>query len=82
MRTAKLFRNGRSQAVRLPKDFRFTGQEVFIKKTSQGVILIPKEESPLDICAGNLVKYDEPFMIARTQSEKQQCRVGLDELYD
>jgi antitoxin VapB len=31
-RTAKLFRNGRSQAVRLPADFRFEGNEVFIRK--------------------------------------------------
>jgi antitoxin VapB len=33
-RTAKLFRNGRSQAVRLPSDFRFEGSEVFIRKDS------------------------------------------------
>jgi antitoxin VapB len=33
-RTAKLFRNGRSQAVRLPADFRFEGTEVFIRKDS------------------------------------------------
>ena len=33
-RTAKLFRNGRSQAVRLPADFRFEGSEVFIRKDS------------------------------------------------
>jgi len=31
MRTAKLFQNGQSQAVRLPKEFRFEGEEVFIK---------------------------------------------------
>jgi len=31
-RTAKLFRNGRSQAVRLPSDFRFEGTEVFIRR--------------------------------------------------
>jgi antitoxin VapB len=33
-RTAKLFRNGRSQAVRLPAEFRFEGSEVFIRKDS------------------------------------------------
>jgi antitoxin VapB len=33
-RTAKLFRNGRSQAVRLPAEFRFEGNEVFIRKDS------------------------------------------------
>ena len=38
-KTAKLFRNGRSQAVRLPKEFRFPGDRVRIRKTSNGVLL-------------------------------------------
>lgn len=41
MTTAKLFQTGRSQAVRLPKAFRFEGQEVAIKRVSNGVLLIP-----------------------------------------
>jgi antitoxin VapB len=41
MKTAKLFRNGRSQAVRLPKEFRLEGDEVYIKKTGNVVQLIP-----------------------------------------
>ncbi|MBZ5536273.1 MAG: type II toxin-antitoxin system VapB family antitoxin [Acidobacteriia bacterium] len=44
METAKLFRNGRSQAVRLPKEFAFAGKEVFIKKISGVVVLIPKSD--------------------------------------
>lgn len=39
--TAKLFRNGRSQAVRLPKDFRFPGDEVRIRREGDAVILEP-----------------------------------------
>jgi len=35
--------NGRSQAVRLPKAYRFDGTEVFIEKTAEGVLLIPKD---------------------------------------
>lgn len=42
MTTAKLFQTGRSQAVRLPKAFRFEGQEVFIKRVSNGVLLLPQ----------------------------------------
>jgi antitoxin VapB len=38
---AKLFRNGRSQAVRLPLEFRFEGEEVRIRKVAQGVLLEP-----------------------------------------
>jgi antitoxin VapB len=40
-KTAKLFRNGRSQAVRLPKEFRFEGDEVTVRKMGAGVYLEP-----------------------------------------
>lgn len=43
MITAKLFENGRSQAVRLPKEYRFPGNEVAINKVGDIVILTPKE---------------------------------------
>ena len=39
--TAKLFRNGRSQAVRLPKEFRFEGNEVRIRRMGESVVLEP-----------------------------------------
>ncbi len=44
MDTAKVFETGRSQAIRLPKKFRFTGDEVFIQKLGDVVMLIPKEK--------------------------------------
>ena len=40
-KVAKLFRNGRSQAVRLPREFRFEGDRVRIRKTARGVLLEP-----------------------------------------
>ena len=43
--TAKIFQNGRSQAVRLPKEFRFKGSEVKISKKGDKVILEPLERS-------------------------------------
>ena len=43
MATAKIFRNGRSQAVRLPKEFRFEGEEVNIRRSGRKVILEPKK---------------------------------------
>ena len=42
METAKIFTKGRSQAVRIPKAFRFEGDDVHIKKTADEVLLIPK----------------------------------------
>src|SRR5438552_17366213 len=46
-RTAKLFRNGRSQAVRLPSDYRFEGSEVFVRRdpATGDVILSRRPES-------------------------------------
>ena len=44
METAKLFKNGQSQAVRLPKEYRFEGKDVYIKKMDGIVLLIPKED--------------------------------------
>jgi len=38
---AKLFMNGRSQAVRLPREFRFEGKQVRIRKVGKGVLLEP-----------------------------------------
>ena len=42
MKTAKVFRHGDSQAVRLPKEFRFDAEEVIIKRAAGGVLLLPK----------------------------------------
>lgn len=44
-KTAKLFMNGRSQAVRLPQEFRFEGKEVYIHRDGNKVILSPKSKS-------------------------------------
>lgn len=43
METAKIFENGRSQAVRLPKKFRFNVDEVVVQRLGDAVILVPKE---------------------------------------
>jgi len=41
MQTARLFANGRSQAVRLPKEYQFKGENVYIQKVGEAVILVP-----------------------------------------
>ncbi len=43
MKTAKIFRSGNSQAVRLPKEFCITDDEVFIKKAGDNLVLMPKQ---------------------------------------
>ena len=71
MKTAKIFQNGQSQAVRLPKEFRFDGQEVFIKKSGHVVCLIPKTDS-WDVLFDSLNKFSRDFMTERVQPEQDK----------
>ena len=75
MRTAKLFKNGRSQAVRLPKEFRFDGTQVFIKRVGNMVVLIPEQDS-WQTLFDSLEQFSDDFMESRNQPE-QQVREGL-----
>lgn len=61
MQTAKIFQNGRSQAVRLPKAFRLTGTEVKITREGNKIILEPIELS-WDDWFKNLEQIPEDFM--------------------
>lgn len=61
MTSAKLFPNGRSQAVRLPQEFRFKGSEVRIRHFGLGVLLEPARID-LDSWWTALESFDEPFM--------------------
>ena len=70
MKTAKLFRNGQSQAVRLPKEFRFECEEVFIKKVGNTVVLIPTSHS-WESLFDSLAKFSDDFMTERNQPEQQ-----------
>lgn len=72
MDTAKLFQTGRSQAVRLPKAFRFEGEEVFIKRVGNGVLLIPKDRKPWQSMLESLKKFEGT--IERNQPEKSDER--------
>jgi antitoxin VapB len=68
MKTAKIFQNGQSQAVRLPKEFRFEDSEVFIKKSGNVVQLIPRSDS-WNSLFGSLKKFSRDFMSERIQPE-------------
>jgi antitoxin VapB len=66
MQTAKIFTNGRSQAVRLPKEYRFSGDDVFINKIGNIVVLIPKDD-PWSVLANSLDQFSDDFMEDRNQ---------------
>jgi antitoxin VapB len=80
METAKVFWSGRSQAVRLPKEFRFDGNEVRIRRHGTAVILepIPTDWAWLDALTGPV---DADFRLSATEQPAPQERPELDELF-
>ncbi len=76
METAKLFANGRSQAVRLPKQFAFSGDEVYIKKIDGVVLLIPKDD-PWRPFLESLSKFTDDFMAGGREQGRLQKRESL-----
>jgi antitoxin VapB len=70
MDTAKLFQSGRSQAVRLPKDYRFRGSEVVVKHFGNGVLLLPLDD-PWQMLAAGLEAFEPGFVLSREQPEQQ-----------
>ncbi|WP_038249417.1 type II toxin-antitoxin system antitoxin VapB [Ghiorsea bivora] len=73
MNTAKIFQNGRSQAVRLPKEFRFEGDEVFVHKVGNAVVLLPIQHS-WDTLFESLNQFSEDFMSDGRQQPLPQQR--------
>lgn len=71
MDKAKIFQNGRSQAVRLPKEFRFKSKEVYIRKEGQNIILSEKPDSWTDFfCSTSKATAD--FMQEREQLDLEE----------
>ncbi|MCX7794653.1 MAG: antitoxin [Thermodesulfovibrionales bacterium] len=70
MKKSKLFKNGQSQAVKLPKEFRLKGEHVFIKKYGNNLILIPAQSS-WDSLIASLDKFSDDFMIDRIQDRDE-----------
>lgn len=77
METARVFWSGRSQAVRLPKEFRFDTDEVRIRRRGRAVILepVPQDWDWLDAVVGPL---DRDFAEAAAEEPDDQIRPGLD----
>jgi antitoxin VapB len=61
MQTARLFVNGRSQAVRLPKEYQFEGEDVYIQKVGDAVILFPVDKEWKTFLYG-LNSFSDDFM--------------------
>ena len=72
MKSAKVFRNGRSQAIRLPKEFRVDGSEVYLKKTSEGFLVISRD--PWEIFLEGVAELPSDFIAAGRQQARAQKR--------
>lgn len=72
MQTARIFTNGNSQAVRLPKEFRFDEEEVVIKKLGDIVVLLPKRYRAESLMA--MLQEIGPMDIERQQPAELQER--------
>lgn len=70
MEIAKVFQTGRSQAVRLPKAFRFNGSEVAIKSFSRGVLLMPIDNR-WDVMLEAVNEFEVGFQLERANQGKQ-----------
>ncbi|MBS1967054.1 MAG: antitoxin [Chloroflexi bacterium SZAS-1] len=70
MDTAKIFQNGKSQAVRLPKEYRFRGTQVYVKRVGNAVVLIPEHDS-WQTLLDSLALFSDDFMAERQQPAAQ-----------
>ena len=76
MNTAKVFKTGRSQAVRLPKEFRFRAKEIGIAKVNGAVILFPRNKG-WAVLAGALGQFTDDFLSDRNQPVEVEKRRSL-----
>ena len=72
MQTAKVFQNGRSQAIRLPKEFRVQSDEVYLKKTPEGFLVISRD--PWEIFFEGVQELSDGFMAGGRQQPEPQKR--------
>ena len=70
MTAAKVFMNGRSQAIRLPLEFRVSTDEVFLKRTPEGFVVI--ERDPWELFEEGCQELSNDFMAQRTQPPLDQ----------
>lgn len=74
MTTAKLFMNGRGQAIRLPREFRVATGEVFLKKTAEGFLVI--ERDPWELFEEGCRELSDDFMAERVQPPLEDRALG------
>lgn len=74
---AKLFMHGRSQAVRLPKEFRFEGTEVFVRRVGDDVVLSSQQKPSMQSLIDAVNAFEPGFVMERIQPEQPDQREPL-----
>ena len=74
---AKLFMHGRSQAVRLPKEFRFEGTEVFVRRVGDDVVLSSQQKPSMQSLIDAVNAFEPGFVMERNQPEQPDQREPL-----
>jgi len=74
---AKLFMHGRSQAVRLPKEFRFEGTEVFVRRVGDDVVLSSQQKPSMQALIDAVNAFEPGFVMERNQPEQPDQREPL-----
>lgn len=74
---AKLFLHGRSQAVRLPKEFRFDGTEVYVRRVGEDVVLSSKPKASMQSLVEALDAFEPGFQVEREQPATVDERAAL-----
>jgi antitoxin VapB len=74
---AKLFLHGRSQAVRLPKEFRFEGTEVYVRRVGADVVLSSQAKAPMKNLLAALDEFEPAFTLQRAQPDHADVRAAL-----
>ena len=77
MRPAKLFTHGGSQAVRLPKEFRFEGTEVYVRRVGNEVVLSAVRPPSADALLDALAAFEPGTVVVREQPVEQQRRAPI-----
>lgn len=77
---AKVFMTGRSQAVRLPKEYRVTGDSVYVKRLGNAILLLPKAGDRWQGLFAALDEFPRDFTLERQQF--QSPREGIEALFD
>ena len=71
IKTAKVFRSGNSQAVRLPADFRIDAREVYVKRNGVNLVLMPREDV-WNVFVEGLSLFTGDFMESRRQPSQKK----------